>query len=644
MTDYQKIETELIRLGWTKRQGNGDHVKFTKPDVPHIISVSRAISSGGRSYNNMLADIRRWEPMSTLGRQTKSKMKQMSEDISSSIKLMTEEEKAYSQTKKYIYPGASVRYTAPEGKDYRLLNDEGTVMSQEYVVREIQHGSEMSLYVKAPDDIITISLGDEPPIEVFPDDIESYDLITCTGCGRTVPASHLYQATPDITEREQENDDEIFFTCDSCMAKEERLHTIISRITSLPDRYKKVNSKIVRKKMEELSEYTRSFNLADNENVLHITDEQIKSLSAKIDQAEKELKTTPSASRAATIKRKPNIYDIFNNFRQKVAEALDGENARPISELTYSVSPDVKSLLIITAGFKTTDRSRAIYNAIFNNLGALFSDLRQVFPPDRICVELRYPAIGYDQLLYAPEAHDFFFNKVCSVMDEDEFMEKSTMMRSLSDLHTPSDIVLAGWKKCAAEHGLDGILTTDNIQCAYGSVNGKPALIWSALTTITNGDYLADTPFIEKMSACIRKTQEYLGDHLVSEWFAVSIHEPKSGKTTEWSAFNNDSDYGPDAFSLKEKTVEWTVPESIDTAVRLEMELKDLTLKEILSQMYNSYMEKEIKPAAPAATSRTDLKAYDTKELLHELISRGVHMENVQIPVIVMQTVNLEDL
>ena len=642
MTDYIKIEKELLSLGWTKQTSNGDHVKFTKKGIQHIITVSRTINSGGRCYINTLADIRRWEPMSTLGRQTKSKIKQMSEAIVSSLGQMTEEEKAYTQTKKYIYPGASVRYTAPEQKNYQLLNDERAVMSLEYVVREIQHDQETSLYVKAPDDIITISLRDEQPIEVFPDDIESYDLVTCTGCGRTVPASHLYQASPDIIEREWK--DEVYFTCDTCKAKEEKLRVIINRITSLPDRYKNVSSKTVRSKMEELSEYTRSFNLADDMSIIQLTEEQIKSLAAKIEATEKELKTTPSASRAATIKRKPNIYDIFNNFRQRIAEQLDGKDARPMHELTYSVSPVVKSLLIITAGFKTTDRSRAIYNAIFNSLSSLFTDLRQVFAPDRICVELRYPAIGYDQLLYAPEAHDFFFNKVCSVMDEDEFMEKSTMMRSLSDLHTPSDIVLAGWKKCAAEHGLDGILTTDNIQCAYGSVNGKPALIWSALTTITDGDYLADTPFIEKMSACIRKTQEYLGDHLVSEWFAVSIHEPKSGKTTEWSAFDNDSDYGPDAFSLKEKTVEWTVPEAIDTAVRLEMEQKDLTLKEILSQMYSSYMEKEIKPATPAATSGTDLKAYDTKELLHELISRGVHMENVQIPVTVMQTVNLEDL
>ena len=69
MTEYQKIEKELLSLGWRKEHGSGDHIKFIKDDNPTKIVVSISVSTEGRALKNTYAQIRRIEPRFSLGRQ-----------------------------------------------------------------------------------------------------------------------------------------------------------------------------------------------------------------------------------------------------------------------------------------------------------------------------------------------------------------------------------------------------------------------------------------------------------------------------------------------------------------------------------------------------------------------------------------------
>ena len=47
MTEYQKIENELRRLGWTAQQGKGDHIKFRKEGVTKILRHIGGIGPAG---------------------------------------------------------------------------------------------------------------------------------------------------------------------------------------------------------------------------------------------------------------------------------------------------------------------------------------------------------------------------------------------------------------------------------------------------------------------------------------------------------------------------------------------------------------------------------------------------------------------
>ena len=62
MTDFNLIANELATRGWVSKQGSGDHIMFSHPEKKGTLIVSKSLSSSNRSYKNMLATIRRYEP------------------------------------------------------------------------------------------------------------------------------------------------------------------------------------------------------------------------------------------------------------------------------------------------------------------------------------------------------------------------------------------------------------------------------------------------------------------------------------------------------------------------------------------------------------------------------------------------------
>ena len=53
MTEFQKIQNELISLGWSVQNGRGDHKLFRKAGKQ--VSISMSLSSVARNYDNVSA-------------------------------------------------------------------------------------------------------------------------------------------------------------------------------------------------------------------------------------------------------------------------------------------------------------------------------------------------------------------------------------------------------------------------------------------------------------------------------------------------------------------------------------------------------------------------------------------------------------
>lgn len=183
MTEYQKIENELIRLGWLPEQGNGDHIKFRKEGIPDFITVSRSIKATARALNNMYADIRRKEPGFMLGRPIKAKQNGTEEE---------KEDRIPDSIPEWMHPTRQVRYITPENGDFSKLTDPHAVMNIKYTVLGVNdQGTEDRQGPEEVTVMIRDTEGLHEPFLVTPDDLASWDLIKCSECERILPESHM---------------------------------------------------------------------------------------------------------------------------------------------------------------------------------------------------------------------------------------------------------------------------------------------------------------------------------------------------------------------------------------------------------------------------------------------------------------------
>ena len=178
MTEYQRIENELTRLGWTPQQRNGDHVMFYKPGNPEKIVVTRSVTDRGRALRNSYADIRKVEPLFSLGRQ---------QHMLPSDEEREQEDSIPDDIPEWMLPGKPVRWTAPEKRDWSKLKEKDSVMNRKYTVsgfRETEDGT-MAILTDPNTE------GDSEPFTVHVDEIDSWLAPACKGCGKNFPASQL---------------------------------------------------------------------------------------------------------------------------------------------------------------------------------------------------------------------------------------------------------------------------------------------------------------------------------------------------------------------------------------------------------------------------------------------------------------------
>ena len=186
MTEFNKLSKELQSLGWTKEYGSGDHVIFRKEGHQTIV-LAQSMNHANRGYQNCIAEIRRKEPLFTLGKQQKKKTVKTPEETEpvQETDAANQQNKEFEQTSvpkadktfvrahKWIVPGVEVVHKTDKTKTYTVtsIND----------IEDAEVLSETDIISLKPTD------GKGEEILVFPEDIDSATQRTCICCGESRP-------------------------------------------------------------------------------------------------------------------------------------------------------------------------------------------------------------------------------------------------------------------------------------------------------------------------------------------------------------------------------------------------------------------------------------------------------------------------
>ena len=172
MNQFERIYEELESLGWKAKRGRGDHVKFFKEGQTRPITISMNLNEASRSYQNTLANIRLVEPGFSIGRPARKK-EEVTEEAAPRPEGLPD----------FIDIGKPVRYTAPEGRDWRKLKSNLSVMSHMYEVESI-NGDRIFIR-QHPSGTTAFAVGKN--------DLDSWELSRCPRCGKEIPASVIVQ-------------------------------------------------------------------------------------------------------------------------------------------------------------------------------------------------------------------------------------------------------------------------------------------------------------------------------------------------------------------------------------------------------------------------------------------------------------------
>ena len=172
MTEYQRLEKELLSLGWKAEQGRGDHMKFSKEGVSQIITIARSLGSG-RPFQNTCASIRKLEPGFMLGRPAQK----AGADDNPQPGAEVEPEHSWAAE------GKQVRFTGPEGRDWEMLKNPDSVMNIPYMVMSYEK-------TDSGDTKVEISDG-ENSFKVDISDIDAWELKECGKCGKQLPVNRM---------------------------------------------------------------------------------------------------------------------------------------------------------------------------------------------------------------------------------------------------------------------------------------------------------------------------------------------------------------------------------------------------------------------------------------------------------------------
>ena len=182
MTEYQKIENKLLSLGYRKENGKGDHIKFFKDGLIKPISVSLNIS--GRSYTNVISQIRRVEPNFTLDKQPAKKQQETPEE--------TKPDEMPASLPPWQILGALVRWTKPEERNWEKLSVPESIMNKPYHITGYKAMRDTAL--------VQITETDSGKnFFVHPQDIDSWHLKKCSRCDKEMPENQLVKGEDNGT-------------------------------------------------------------------------------------------------------------------------------------------------------------------------------------------------------------------------------------------------------------------------------------------------------------------------------------------------------------------------------------------------------------------------------------------------------------
>lgn len=298
MTEYQKIENELLSLGWTPENGVGDHIKFFKEGQQRPITVSRRLPGAGRALSNTYAHIRKQEPAFTLGKQagirnknTPGKDKQESETPQSAPD--------------WLRPGAPVRWTGAENRDWEKMKTPDSVMNVRYIVHCFTSNRDgVPEKVTVQDEKQNHEAFD---IDFF--DIDSWETVTCARCGLTIPKS-----SADIM-------DDGSFLCEDCLIKKEILKAEKKQETDKKEASPTVEMPNPLKKEadEAYKTLTRIDELISKYKDIQLGYLPTKVWSALFENVRNEMRQLPAMLVKSLKKDNPGVYEIITESKTGIA-------------------------------------------------------------------------------------------------------------------------------------------------------------------------------------------------------------------------------------------------------------------------------------------------------------------------------------
>ena len=329
MTEYQKIEKELLSLGWRKEHGSGDHIKFIKDDNPTKIVVSISVSTEGRALKNTYAQIRRIEPRFSLGRQ-----KHMLEGYGELDEGQGPIQAPPEGVPEWMRIGSFVRWTGPEGRDWSLLDDPCAAMSRQYKVvgyKETKNDGPMVVIQESGQE------HKDDAFPVFPSMLDAWTVFACEGCGKKLPENLLYEG----------DDDKLY--CNDCLGEKKDIHG--ADVATADEKPKKSLLEKMAENDEVLSRFLDALQLLKDKDLAAIKDEKDEKVNSSLSSLKYIYNNTLSAKARKAIR---NEYPVL------VSGLLDNKEASPeegvaISEYSAwvgAVDTLARTLLFTDAAFR----------------------------------------------------------------------------------------------------------------------------------------------------------------------------------------------------------------------------------------------------------------------------------------------------
>lgn len=666
MTEYNKIESELISLGWTPKPGDGDHFKFKKEGNPNTIVISMSVGGRSRSMLNCIADIRKAEP---LFRPNACHLK----------RLEIEKKDPENGLPEWMQKDCPVRYTSPEKRDWRKLKDENSVMNIKYIVCHI-HSAEQDGTHK-----VIIRQADDPDSTLFTvksDELDAWETAECTICYNRFPVNVLL-------DDEDENN-----LCPECAALLEK-----EKAEEAAAKKEEVKESRPKKDSDEVSTIVDSV----NDIMENYKDVPISSLPPSVLQdvnrrIKERIEGLPSDVVRRLRKRAPNIFRFLEDSENKNVTPYEAWTAA--LEVLCSIRIRIEN----TKGMKEKDKVRkdifqTSYSFKKKDVGNRKMDLvviqaknwantklvwqcqdiimramKQAFPEDHeVVLLLECPSEGIRQYLIRPD------DEIDDILKwEDEMM----MARSHTDWKlTPQETIAEEIKDFINKaSGVENFCEKANMTIIRNIDGGAEAFDFEKAHYET---YLIIDDTAENDGDAFNKMLEEFGKEAkdnpghFSETVRIYVRSIKWDGWEKKGNFNfvhKETVTGPDDLLDVLGTEILSIYERTDGTINIDSALTSQTqedverfkerLEEYLSenegdpkvalikQIFNTEKpknnntmpEKNSLELTNPASSNAAAGALTTRELLRELKERGVTFQGVEVPVVTRQSVNMDEI